>query len=198
MIAAQFSFNNSRSPKTRTALSFLFPCLSLAMLAIVSGYTPVAHAQDLLSQITQCVHVPTAVADTSRRRRATRSECNPADARRKAFEAARVVARNALAPRCQASITAAEARAVCRSIGATTPTTTTSLGRPPVRRAGGPALEGSLPISNGNGPSICAVFDDLPNQTTSNTSANFWCLLNAQQQTNVTARSRAFCGVQCF
>ncbi|MCA3584660.1 MAG: hypothetical protein IOC90_05365 [Methylocystis sp.] len=175
--------------------------LSAGLLVPLAFAAP-AHADDVglqSVQVTLCAHVPQSVANASARRRAESKDCDPALARSDAFLAADAAAVNAVAAACRGAITRAEARAVCRAAGLTVPTTAqTDLLRPPRPRPGGPALEKSLPIANGGGPRLCAVLDHLVNETDVDKTANFVCLFNGGQETTVTARSRAYCGVQCF
>jgi hypothetical protein len=173
--------------------------LSAGLLVPLAFAVP-ANADDEGSrQITLCVHAPQSVVNASARRRAESKDCNPAWARSEAFIAADDAASNAVAAECRGAITRAEARAVCRAAGLTVPTTAgVLLKRPPRRRPGGPTLENSRYIDNGGGPRLCAVLDHLVNETTVASTANFVCVFNGGRETTVTARSRAFCGVQCF
>lgn len=153
-------------------------------------------------QITLCVEPEAAVANNvSRKRRSTRTDCDPAVAASNARQQSGVNARDAIAPLCRERITAAEAQATCDSRGLALPSAPTALGRPPVAAAGRPGVDASLPIQS-QGPKTCAILRDVPDETETTRRAagieNGFCIFNNNQVTTKVVRTRATCGVQCF
>ncbi|PNG25195.1 hypothetical protein [Methylocella silvestris] len=168
-----------------------------ALTFMTIGLTWAGEALAQLSQITACVEVPQSTLNQSRMRRSTRSNCDPAAARRAAISQSHVNARDALASTCRQAITPAVAAAVCAGAGKSRPTTpTVSLQSPPIAAGNGARINAQLPIS-GTGPKICAVLRDLPAESSTTRQSDALCVLNNFRKTVVTFRSRARCGVQC-
>lgn len=163
-------------------------------------YAPIGAPAAKAQPITVCVEVAPAVSQQSRRRRATRTECNPLRARQLAFEQAGTNAANALNPVCRATITAAIAQATCAARGLSVPTTaTTAPSRPPLAAIGSPAVNGArriLPFTNN--VKRCAVIRNLPNETQTATQQEPLCVFDNFRRTIVTARARARCAVECL
>ncbi len=174
------------------------PVEMLSALAFMTiGLTWAGEALAQLAQITACVEVPQSTLDESRKRKSTRSNCDPAAAQRAAVSQSRVNARDALASTCRQRITPAMAAAICAGAGKSRPTTaSTSLQAPAVARNPG-RIDAELPISSTR-PKICAVLRNLPAETSRRRVSDALCVLNNFRKTEVTFRSRARCGVQCF
>lgn len=173
---------------------------TISVLAVNAPMLESAIAQPL-NQITACVEPTVQVANNvSRKRASTQSDCNPAVAEARSREQAGVNARNAIAPLCVDRVTQAEAAATCQSWGLTVPTTAgTSLGRAPIAADGRPPADASLPINTApNGPKLCAVLRNVPNETETSSQDDLLCFFNGFRKTTVTSRVRATCGVQCF
>jgi hypothetical protein len=93
-------------------------------------------------------------------------------------------------------ITAERAEQICSAAGLAVPTAHTRLSGAIVSSTGIPATA-ALPIMR-SGPPLCAVLRDLPQESETSTADNFFCALNNFQETTVTFRARARCGVECF
>ena len=166
---------------------------------VASCFVPVPAWAD---QITLCVEPATAVADdVGRKRRSTRTDCDPAVASSRARRQSGVNARDAIAPICRERITAAEAQATCASRGLALPSPPTALGRAPVAAAGRAAAGASLPVQS-QSPKLCAILRDVPAETETSTRPagieNGFCIFNGNRTTTKVVRTRATCGVQCF
>jgi hypothetical protein len=151
-------------------------------------------AQPLL-QITSCVELAPAVIGASRKAASTRADCNPGAALSKAMSQSHANARDALAPICRQGVSAARAAATCAAVGKGVPTTRTQVSAPPVSAAGMPPIDAELGIPGST--RVCVVLRDLPGESSTTLRPNPLCLFGFQE-TVVTFRSRARCGVQCF
>lgn len=175
--------------------------LTIAALFCVPDYAA-AQSGEPLSQITACVEPTSDVANNvSRKRRSTRTDCDPSVALSKARVQSGVNARDTIASICRDRVTVAEAEATCSSRGLSVPSTTTSLGRPPIAADGRPAANASLPIQSQTSK-LCAILRNVPNETETTTQPagieNGFCLFDNNRTTTMVVRTRATCGVQCF
>jgi hypothetical protein len=170
-----------------------------ALVVLVLSCAPDHAAAD---QITVCVEPESGVANNvSRKRRSTRTDCDPAVAASRARRQSGVNARDVIAPICRERVSAAEAEATCARRGLALPSAATALGRPPIAAEGRPAADASLPVQS-PGAKLCAVLRDVPGETETTTQPagieNGFCLFNGNRTTTKVLRSRATCGVQCF
>jgi hypothetical protein len=156
-------------------------------------------AQDSVP-LTACAEVPRAAVDTTARRRSTRTDCNPNQARTLAILQSRINARDALEATCRRRISRAEAEAACTAHGKTLATTqvTGGLGNDAFSVPGAGDIDATLPAGSTRNARICVVLRDLKNQFESTTQGDVICVFDGFKRTIFTARSRAFCGVQCL
>ena len=147
-------------------------------------------------QITSCVELAPTVVGAIRKRASTRADCSAATALWKARSQSHVNARDALAPTCRQSVSAARAAATCAAAGKNVPTTPTQVSGPPVGAVGLPPIDAELGVPGST--RVCVVLRDLPVESVTKSQPNPTCVFNGLFETVVTFRSRARCGVQCF
>lgn len=159
---------------------------------------PDAAAQ--LVPLTACAEVPATAVNISARRKSTRTDCNPSQAKSLALLQARANAATALAPACRANISRAEAEAACAAQGKTLATTqpTGGLGVEGLPVPGGAAVDATLSAGSTANARMCVILRDLENEFESTTQADAICAFDGFKRTIFTARSRARCGVQCL
>lgn len=153
-----------------------------------------------LVPLTVCAEVPATAVNISARRKSTRTDCNPRQAKSLAILQARVNAANALAPACRANISRVEAEAACAAQGKTLATTqpTGGLGVEGLPVPGGAAVDATLPAGSTANARMCVVLRDRESEFESTTQGDPICVFDGFKRTVFTARSRARCGVQCI
>lgn len=166
----------------------------LAVLPTISYSEPDGN----LSQSAVCVEASAEIADVSRKRRATISDCDPKLAFAKAQSKSRVNARDKIAPICLEKISDEEAISICQSRGLVvtdSPDPNSQIGV-----AGKVAPNFNLPIHSEN-PELCAILRDVPSETETSTRSagieNGFCIFNGNKLTTKVVRSRSTCGVYC-
>lgn len=168
-----------------------------------------AFAQEPLFPVSTCVEAPASVANSSRRRSGSSTDCDDDTRRDQAIRRARSNASDAMAPQCTALISAQERQQVCAARGLTPkpanqPASMTGLVAVPGSPDGG--IDDARPIA---GTSVCTVARDLAGESTSETLPAQWGGLGdcpvfrfpfwtSEQRVRFTARARARCGVQCL
>lgn len=179
------------------------PTLSLTLFVL--GLLMALYAMDPpstkgLVPLTICVEVPSSTVNFGALRKATRTECNPAQAKTNAILAARVNALQALEITCRSQITREEAEAACAARGLTLVLNQSNGGLGPEARAvpGGATIDASLAAGTNVNARYCVVLRDATSQFTFVKQSDPICFLNNFKRTIFTARSRARCGVQCM
>jgi hypothetical protein len=168
--------------------------LSIATATIlVSAVWLGAPAQaEQLVPLSICVEAPAQFTNVTAKRRATRTECSPAQARSNAILQARVNAANALRTSCINRISAAERQATCQAFGFV-PAQNQGMGTQFRRVPGSAPIDGAIAISG----TLCVVLRDVPAEFQSATQSDLICVFDNLRRTIFTARSRAHCAVQC-
>jgi hypothetical protein len=181
------------------------PTLSLTLfvfglLIAVYALNPPTTTGQTLIPYTICVEVPSSAVNVGALRKATRTECNPAQAKTNAILAARVNALQALEGTCRSQITREAAQAACAARGLTLVLNQNNGGLGPEARAvpGGAAIDAALADGSNVNARYCVVLRDVPSLFTSTKQSDLICVLNNFKRTIFTARSRARCGVQCM
>lgn len=170
----------------------------LLAIAVTIFGAPAASAQ--LVPLTICAEVPPSAVNVSARRKSTRTDCNPNQARNLAILNARSNAQSALAATCRLQISRAEAAAACEAQGLTLATTQPNGGLGNEARAvpGGASVDATLPAGSTANARVCVVLRDLDDEFESTTQGDAICVFDGFKRTIFTARSRARCGVQCL
>ncbi len=151
--------------------------------------------------LTICVELPSSAVGVSQKRKATRTECSPAQAKSNAILAARVNAFNALQGTCGAQTSRAEADAACAAQGLTLVTTQNNGGMDLIHaRAtqGGSSIDAAFAAGSNANARLCVVLRDLKDEFESVKQGEALCVFDGFKRTIFTARSRARCGVQCL
>ncbi|HKP39362.1 MAG TPA: hypothetical protein VJT71_21070 [Pyrinomonadaceae bacterium] len=183
------------------SLSVLLLALILASFNYKSiTATPgMSSLQDPVLPLTLCSELPYSAIGMTAKRKATKTECNPAEARRTAFWAARSNALQALRDFCRGRTSRAEAEAACAAAGKVLVTTqpNSGVGGGMTQRPGG-KIDNAVTAGSNQNARLCVTFDDLEGESQSTTQADGICIFDGGKRTIFTARTRARCGVQCL
>lgn len=145
-----------------------------------------------------CADLPASAVGITARRKATRTECSPAEARRTAVWGARFNARDALKADCQARTSRAEAEAICTAAGRQLLINQPNGGLGVGVTSNPGSTDAALPAGSNRNARLCVLLNDLEDEFESSTQADWICVFDGSKRTIFTARSRARCGVQCI
>jgi hypothetical protein len=155
--------------------------------------------QDPVLPITLCSELPYSAINMTARRKGTRTECSPAEARRTAIWAARSNGLQALRDFCRSRTSRAEAEAACAAAGKVLVTTqpNSGVGSGTTQRPGGD-VDSAVAAGSNQNARLCVTFQDLEAEYESVTQPDGICFFDGGKRTIFTARTRARCGVQCL
>ena len=155
--------------------------------------------QDPVLPLTFCSELPYSAINMTAKRKATRTECNPAEARRTAIWGARSNGLQAIRDFCRNRTSRAEAEAACAAAGKVLVTTqpNSGVGGGTTQRPGGD-IDSAVSAGSNQNARLCVTFQDLEDEYESVTQPDGICFFDGGKRTIFTARTRARCGVQCL